>query len=472
MMTRSLTDIRTEIASFFLPPDAAAKPLWMLDGRPPSWDKLAEPDRAWLNALNWKPAPGICLALPGEAGIGGAVVGLGDEASANSFPLIAGALPHYLPEGDYRFAEDLEAPELSALAWALGAYAFHDYHSTEKRGPRRLSLPDNVSLDFILDAAQAIWMGRDLINTPSNDCGPAELESAVRGAAREFGAQVTSIAGDDLLVGGFRLHHAVGRASDRAPRLISLTWGNEDARRVTVIGKGVTFDTGGLDIKPASNMLLMKKDMGGAASALALAIMIMAAKLPLRLRLLIPAADNNISANAFRPGDVIRSRNGATVEIGNTDAEGRLLLADALDLADEDEPDTIITLATLTGAARAALGPELPPFYTNDEPLAAALAEASMRVGDPLWRMPLWPHYEMYLKSDIADLNNSGGGGFAGSIVAALFLKRFVKSARRFVHLDIYGWMPRPLPGKPAGGEPQGARALFDVLARETGMSG
>ncbi len=471
-MARSLTDIRSEIASFFLPPTTPATPLWMLDSSATSFEQLSEAHRTWLTALNWKPLPGLCLALPGAMGIGGAVVGLGDDAHEHSFPLIAGALPHYLPEGDYRFAEEPAAPELAALAWALGAYAFHDYHSTEKRGPRRLSLPRNVSLNFVLDAAQAVWLGRDLINTPSNDCGPAELESAVRGAAREFGAQVESITGDDLLVGGFRLHHAVGRASDRAPRLINLTWGDVSARRVTIIGKGVTFDTGGLDIKPASNMLLMKKDMGGAASALALAIMIMAAKLPLRLRLLIPAADNNISANAFRPGDVIRSRNGATVEIGNTDAEGRLLLADALDLADEDEPDTVITLATLTGAARAALGPELPPFYTNDEPLAAALAETGMRVGDPLWRMPFWPHYDMYLKSEIADMNNAGGGGFAGSLVAALFLKRFVKNARRFVHLDIYGWMPRSLPGKPAGGEPQAARALFDVLARETGMSG
>ncbi|MBC8050100.1 MAG: leucyl aminopeptidase family protein [Chitinophagales bacterium] len=469
-MTPSLSNIRDEIASFFLPDDAPAAPLWLLNGRSDGYKRLSQPHQDWLSALNWKPAAGACIALPGETGIGGAVVGLGEDAHRHATPLIAGALSHYLPEGNYHFAEQPETPELAALAWAMGAYAFHEYHSAEKRGPRRLRLPNNVSLDAVLDSAQAVWLGRDLINTPANDCGPAELESAVRALAREFGAQVESVAGDDLLVGGFRLHHAVGRASDRAPRLIDLTWGQEGARRVTVIGKGVTFDTGGLDIKPASNMLLMKKDMGGAASAIALAAMIMAAKLPLRLRLLIPAADNNISANAFRPGDVIRSRNGATVEIGNTDAEGRLLLADAIDLANEDEPDTIVTLATLTGAARAALGPDLPPFYTDDEAFAAALAEASMRVGDPLWRMPFWSNYDVYLKSEIADMNNAGGGGFAGSIVAAMFLKRFVKKSRRFAHFDIYGWMPRALPGKPAGGEPQAARALFDVLAHETGM--
>jgi leucyl aminopeptidase len=420
--------------------------------------------------MHWKPAAGACLALPGEGGLGGAVVGLGDD-SAPAGPLIAGALAHVLPEGDYHFAETPDDPDMAALAWALGAYSFQTYQSGEKRGARRLRTPAGAEMSKVLDIAQAVWMARDLINTPSNDCGPAELETAVRGVAREFGAQVESIAGDDLLVARFRLHHAVGRASDRAPRLIDMTWGREDARKITLVGKGVTFDTGGLDIKPASNMALMKKDMGGAAAALALATMIMTARLPVRLRLLIPAADNSISGAAFRPGDIITSRSGATVEIGNTDAEGRLLLADALDCACEDKPHTLITIATLTGAARAGLGPDLPPFYTDDDGFAGAIAQASTRVGDPLWRLPFWQPYEAYLKSDVADLNNAGGGGFAGSIVAALFLRRFVKNASRFAHLDIYGWSPRALPGKPPGGEPQGARALFEVFAKEATLA-
>jgi leucyl aminopeptidase len=258
--------------------------------------------------------------------------------------------------------------------------------------------------------------------------------------------------------------HAVGRASDRAPRLIDLTWGRADATRVTLVGKGICFDTGGLDLKPASGMLIMKKDMGGAAAALALAHMIMASKLDVRLRVLIPAAENSVSGNAFRPGDVLKSRAGKTVEIGNTDAEGRLVLADALALADEETPDTLVSFATLTGAARVALGPELPPFYTDDDAFAAEIATAGQRVCDPVWRIPFWAGYEANLDSQVADMNNVSEGPFAGSVTAALFLRRFVKQARRFAHFDIYGWRPAPRPLGPKGGEPHGARALYEVL--------
>jgi leucyl aminopeptidase len=260
----------------------------------------------------------------------------------------------------------------------------------------------------------------------------------------------------------------VGRASPRAPRLIDLTWGPPRARRVTLVGKGICFDSGGLDIKPASAMLIMKKDMGGAAAVLALGHMVMAAKLDVRLRILIPAAENSIAGNAFRPGDVLTSRAGRTVEIGNTDAEGRLVLADALTLADEERPDMIASFATLTGAARVALGPDLSPFYTDDESFAAHIAAAGNRVGDPVWRMPLWPGYEPYLDSQVADMNNVSEAPFAGSVTAALFLRRFVKSARRFAHFDIYGWRPAARALGPKGGEPQGARALFEVLRQET----
>jgi leucyl aminopeptidase len=298
--------------------------------------------------------------------------------------------------------------------------------------------------------------------------GPEELEGAAHELAQQHGASVSSIVGDELLSKNFPMIHAVGRASTRAPRLIDLTWGSAGARRVTLVGKGICFDTGGLDIKPASGMLIMKKDMGGAATVLALGHMIMAAKLDVRLRILIPAAENSIAGNAFRPGDVLTSRAGKTVEIGNTDAEGRLVLADALALADEERPDTLASFATLTGAARVALGPDLPPCYTDEEDFAARIAAAGNRVGDPVWRMPLWRGYEPYLDSQVADMNNVSEAPFAGSVTAALFLRRFVRNARRFAHLDIYGWRPAAKALGPKGGEVQGARALYAVLREET----
>ncbi|MDX2265730.1 MAG: leucyl aminopeptidase family protein [Hyphomicrobiales bacterium] len=463
-MTETISTLREQIAKLFLPENARTLPIWLIGADGQGMDALPPAARAWVKAAQWKPAPGQCLPTPGENGLGGAVMGVGDAAAGYAAALAAGGLAPNLPPGDYHLETPIASPEMTALAWALGEYHHHAYHSGEKRGARRLKPPSGAAVERALDVAQAVWLARDLINTPANDCGPAEIETAVRGVARVYGAQATSIVGDDLLVGGFRLHHAVGRASDRAPRLIDLRWGDQ-GRKITLVGKGVTFDTGGLNIKGGASMALMKKDMGGAASALALAAMLMAARAPIRLRLLIPAADNVIASNAFRPGDVIESRAGVTVEIGNTDAEGRLLLADALHLADEEAPDALIAIATLTGAARVALGPDLPPFYTENESFAAAVADAGARVGDPLWRMPLWRPYESYLKSDVADINNAGGNGFAGSITAALFLRRFVRKATTFAHFDIYGWTPRPAPGKPMGGEPQAARALFEAIS-------
>jgi leucyl aminopeptidase len=299
--------------------------------------------------------------------------------------------------------------------------------------------------------------------------GPAELEAAARALAQAHGAEISVITGIDLVEQNFPLIHAVGRASARAPRLIDVRWGREDAPKVTLIGKGICFDTGGLDIKPAAGMLLMKKDMGGAAAALTLARMIMACKLDVRLRLLIPAAENSISGNAFRPGDVLRSRAGITVEVGNTDAEGRLVLADAIALADDEAPQNLFVFATLTGAARVALGPDLPAFFTDDEAFAAEMVPMSASVGDPVWRLPFWPGYDARIESPVADLNNIGDMPFAGAIIAALFMKRFTRRARRFAHFDLFGWRPAASALGPKGGEPHVARGLFAALQKEFG---
>ncbi|MFD1333213.1 leucyl aminopeptidase family protein, partial [Methylopila musalis] len=313
----------------------------------------------------------------------------------------------------------------------------------------------------------AVTLGRDLVNTPANDLGPAELEAAIRALGQRHGAVVSAVVGDDLLAQNFPLVHAVGRAAapHHAPRVVDLVWGAEDAPKVTLVGKGVTFDTGGLNIKPDASMLLMKKDMGGAAAMIALADMVMGAKLPVRLRLIVGAVENAISGDAFRPGDVIPSRKGLNVEIGNTDAEGRLVLADCLTLADEEAPELIVDAATLTGAARVALGPDLPPLYTDDDALAADLLRHAAAEHDPLWRMPLWNPYDELLASKIADVNHISGGPFAGSVTAALFLRRFVVRARSWAHLDVFAWAPSPKPGRPEGGEVQGARALAALLA-------
>ena len=450
-----------------------ALPIWLVPAGKPldSVADLSPEHRAWLVAQDFKGQPKRHVLLPGPDGRPtGAVLGIGDgEAAEPCGPgeLLVGQLATVLPAGTWRFAHELARPDLAAIAWGLGAYRFRRYKSGDgTAAPAVLRIPAGVDLGRVTAIVEGIWHGRDMINTPANDMGPAEIEDAARAIAKPHGAAVSTIVGDALLDQGFRLHHAVGRASPRAPRLIDFAWGRPDAPKVTLVGKGIAFDTGGLDIKPSSAMLLMKKDMGGAASTLALAHMIMSAKLDVRLRVLIAAAENSVAGDAFRPGDVIRSRSGKTVEIGNTDAEGRLVLADALSLADEEAPDTIVTFATLTGAARVALGPDLPPLFATDDGLANDILASGLAVGDPLWRMPFWPGYERNLDSDVADMNNVSDGPFAGAVTAALFLRRFVTKAKRYAHIDMYGWRPAARPLGPKGGEPHTARALFDALAK------
>jgi leucyl aminopeptidase len=471
MSMRTLPKSRRDLGDLLLARGSEANPIWLVAAKDSArLQGLSEVQRNWLEARGWAPKPGAVLLLPNESGgVGGALLGVGDEDWATQAPLLPGALPGALPPGDYRFASELPDPELATLAWLAGSYRFGRYKAENDVKPKRLVLPDGVDRARLLALAEALFFGRDLINTPANDLGPAELEAAAREIGSEHGASIKVTEGSSLLYDNFPMIHAVGRASERAPRLIDLRWGAERAPKVTIVGKGICFDTGGLDIKPGSAMALMKKDMGGAASALTFADLVMRASLPMRLRVLIPAADNAIAGNAFRPGDVLRSRNGMTVEIGNTDAEGRLVLADALSFADEEAPDFLVTIATLTGAARVALGPDLPPLYTNDENLAAGLLASGLSVGDPLWRMPLWGPYDKLLKSSIADVNHIAEGSHAGSVIAALFLKRFVTDAKRFAHLDIFGWVPREQPGRPQGGEPQAARALFAYFRKELG---
>jgi leucyl aminopeptidase len=447
-----------------------ARKLWLADG--PNWadeQALSNAQTAWLAAQNFAASSRRPVLVPGGDGeLAG--IALGTEAHPRDpmqrAEVLVGLVPPSAPKGSYAVAGNLAQPELASIAWGLGAYKFGRYKAGGGNGEGpRLHIPANANAGRVKAIVEAIWFGRDLVNTPANDLGPAELEAAARLLAEQHKAAVKSVVGDDLLTRNFPMIHAVGRASPRAPRLIDITWnGHPDGRRITLVGKGICFDTGGLDIKPASGMVLMKKDMGGAAAALALAHMIMAAKLPVRLRVLLAVAENAIAGDAFRPGDVLRARNGQTVEIGNTDAEGRLVLADALALADEEKPDVLISLATLTGAARTAVGPELAPFYCDDDALAASLQAAGHAVADPLWRMPFWTPYEIMFDSAVADMNNVSEGAFAGSIIAALFLRKFVRQAKAYAHFDIYGWRPSARPLGPRGGEVQAARALFEAL--------
>lgn len=404
------------------------------------------------------------LLLPGETGAITAVL-LGVEApdARRRDPFAPGRLAALLPAGDYALAGEIGDPGLAALGWLLQGYRFERYRKPAPAAAR-LVLPEGVDGEDLTRVAQSVGLARDLVNTPANDMGPAEIEAAIRTLAAECGATATAIVGDDLLARNFPMIHAVGRASPRAPRLIDLVWGDPAHPKITLVGKGVAFDTGGLDLKPSAGMLLMKKDMGGAAAAIAAARMIMLGKLPVRLRLLVPAVENAVSGSSFRPGDVLASRKGLSVEIGNTDAEGRLILADALALADEEAPELLIDYATLTGAARTALGPELPPFYTHDEGLAAEIGRLGEAVNDPVWRMPLWPNYERMLDSRIADLNHVSGGSFAGSVTAALFLNRFVEKTASYAHFDIYAWNPSGKPGRPEGGECQAARLTYALV--------
>jgi leucyl aminopeptidase len=426
---------------------------------------LAAPARTFADAAGFEPRAGRHLLLPAPDGsLAGVLFGVDADAHPARDPFATGALSGLLPTGTYRLDDPPGDARVAALAFAFGSYRFTRYRKRDDKQVR-LALPPGVDGEDLSRIVDGVFLARDLINTPTNDMGPAELEAAARQLAEQHGATVRAIVGDDLLAQNFPLIHAVGRAAKSAPRLIDLSWGDAGAPKVTLVGKGVCFDTGGLDIKPDSAMLLMKKDMGGAASVLALAHMIMARGLKVRLRVLIPAVENSISGDAFRPRDVYRSRKGTTVEVGNTDAEGRLILADALALADEETPDLLVDMGTLTGAARVALGPDLPPFYTHDEDLAAALPRHARAVHDPLWRLPLWPAYDQMLDSKVADLNNIATGGFAGSIICALFLNRFVAAAKAWLHVDIYAWTPSAKPGRPEGGECQAARAIYSYLA-------
>jgi len=428
--------------------------------------RLDETARAFADAAGFEAKPGNSLVLPGASGLGAVLFGLeaADETKDLFFP---GRLAQQLPNGVYRFANEPHDARLAALSLALGTYRFTRYHKPPRR-EFQLDLPQNLDRAELDRIVEAVTLARDLINTPANDMGPAELEDAARALAARHGAAVRSVVGDDLLQQNFPLIHAVGRAAARAPRLIELTWGDAGDPRVTLVVKGVCFDSGGLDIKPESSMLNMKKDMGGAATALALAQMVMARQLKVRLRVLIPAVENSISGSAFRPRDVYTARNGTTVEIGNTDAEGRLILADALSLADEEDPALIVDFATLTGAARVALGPDVPPFFTDDDALAGDLMRCAGAENDPLWRLPLWRGYDAMLESKVADINNVGSGGQAGAITAALFMRRFV-TAKSWLHFDLFAWTPSAKPGRPEGGECQAARALYALLTERYG---
>ncbi|WP_029058344.1 leucyl aminopeptidase family protein [Stappia stellulata] len=459
-----LKTLRQSLRAF----DPALKPvpLHLVDkaGCAAALQRLGPGAGEWAAANGFEGASGQLLLVPGEGGIAtAALYGVADPRDPG---FAAGELARKLPGGDYALQLEGKARQETLLAFALTAYRFERYRkpATQSRPAIVLDEGDDAeALGVILDG---VALARDLINTPANDLGPEELAAAARQLFALHGGSTRVVEGEALVADGFPMIHAVGRASTRAPRLVDAVWGAEDAPKVTLVGKGVVFDTGGLDIKPASGMALMKKDMGGAANVLGLASMIMAAGLPVRLRVLIPAVENAISGSAFRPGDVLDSRKGLRVEIGNTDAEGRLVLGDALTLADEEKPEILIDMATLTGAARVALGPELPPYFTDDEAFAGALAAKAEETRDPLWRLPLWRPYESYLDSRVADINhiNTTGAGFAGSITAALFLSRFVENAATWVHLDIYGWSPSDRPARPAGGEAQGIRALFALL--------
>jgi leucyl aminopeptidase len=420
----------------------------------------AESDRAWLKATGFAAEPGKIGLLPGPGGkLARILVGVAPDDPLWSLA----ALPETLPEGRYALdaaSWDPATTTKAVLGWALGTYAFTRYKE-RKRSFATLVWPERADRAEIERLALGIFLARDLINTPAEDMGPAELAAAAKGLAERTGAACSAIVGNDLLAMNYGTVHAVGRASVRPPCLIDLRWGSDSAPKVTLVGKGVCFDSGGLDLKPAAGMKLMKKDMGGAAILLGLASALIDAKLPIRLRVLIPAVENAVSANAFRPMDVIRTRSGKTVEIGNTDAEGRLILCDALAEADSEKPDLIVDAATLTGAARVALGPDLPALFCNDETLAAGLLAAGIAEGDPLWRMPLWQPYRKMLDSKVADLNNVADSPFAGSVIAALYLAEFVAPTTPWAHLDVMAWNGSARPGRPEGGEAMGLRALY-----------
>lgn len=453
---------------------AGSLPLWLLpEAAVDNW--LARQPAAlaqWVRSNQFAGERHRVLLLPDAQGrVGGALMGLGGLASADALCLWhAAPLADRLPAGRWHIATPLGAAAATqfTLGWLTGAYRYGRYRTAPSAVQATLEAPEAADITYARAAAAAMARARDLVNTPANDLGPAELAHAASVLAKQHGGSITIVEGE-ALASGFPMIHAVGRASSRAPRLIDLTWGDAAAPRVTLVGKGVCFDSGGLDIKAAAGMLLMKKDMGGAACGLALADLLMQMRAPVRLRVLIPAVENAVGGSAYRPGDVLRSRKGLSVEIGNTDAEGRLVLADALAEADAGKPDLLVDLATLTGAARTALGPELPAAYSNDPPLLEELRGHAEREHDPLWPMPLWNGYDEDLASKIADVNNMASHAFAGSIVAALFLRRFVTASPRWIHIDLYAWNARERPGRPMGAEAQCIRALYRFIRSRFG---
>ena len=417
--------------------------------------------RAWVDSSGFEAKAGAVCPVPGETGKVERIL-CGRDADTPDIWRIA-ALPERLPPGDYALEAGAD-PAQAALGWMLGAYRFDRYKTAERKARPVLGLPDGIDRERLIATVEAVFLARDLINTPAEDMKPSDLAAAAETVAGRHGADFHVTVGDDLLERNYPAIHTVGRAAADAPRLIDLAWGDPDRPKVTLVGKGVCFDSGGLGIKPASGMKLMKKDMGGAATVLGLAGMIMALNLPVRLRLLIPAVENAIAGNAYRPMDVIRTRSGTTVEIGHTDAEGRVILCDALAEAVGEEPDLLLDVATLTGAARVALGTELPALFCNDDELAGDILAQGEAADDPLWRLPLWPGYRKRIEGEAGDITNAPEGPFGGAITAALFLERFVDGAARWAHIDTMGWNLTARPGRPKGGEALALRALFAAI--------
>ncbi len=449
----------------FASPNPNAVPLHVIEQDGLDAWLSGQPDRvrAWVAASEFTASLGQTLLVPGETGdVAFALAGLGSDTARSRGRFHLASVAAQLPEGDYVLsATKMDDLEEAALGWLLAGYTFDRYRA-QKPAKARLVAPEGIDARRLETIAAGEVLTRDLINTPTWDMGPVELEAVCAKLADQLGAQINVIRGEALLEHNFPMVHAVGRAAEQAPRLVDMRWGDKGPK-LTLVGKGVCFDTGGLNLKPGASMGLMKKDMGGAATVLGLAHMIMGLNLPLQLRVLVPAVENAVSGNSYRPGDILTSRSGLTVEINNTDAEGRLVLADALSFAAEDDPDFLISMATLTGAARVAVGPDLAPFFTDNADFAAALQEAAKKVADPVWRLPFHPPYESMIEPGIADLDNAPKGGFAGAITAALFLRRFAGETP-YAHFDIYGWNPTAAPARPKGGVGMGARAILQAL--------
>jgi len=457
----------------FSPIDASAIPLHVLEqGTQKAWlDGQPSYVAQWVQSAGFSGALGTWLMVPNDSGAPLMVLaGYGTEAKRKRGRFHLASIVPSLPAGTYKITSGLtpQAAQHEALGWLLAQYVF-DRYATKSAPQAQLVAPEGTDKKMIEIIATGEILTRDLINTPTSDMGPAELETACADLSNRHGAKMKVVTGDALLEQNFPMIHAVGRAAAQAPRLIDIAWGNAGPK-LTLVGKGVCFDTGGLNLKPGASMGLMKKDMGGAATVLGLAHMIMASNMPVQLRVLVPAVENSVSANSFRPQDILTSRLGLTVEINNTDAEGRLVLADALAYGAEARPDLMISMATLTGAARVAVGPDMAPYFTDDDQIASALEKGANTAADPVWRLPFWEPYEADIEPGIADLDNAPKGGFAGAITAALFLRRFAGQDARYTHFDIYGWQPNPAPARPKGGVGQGARALFAALPEILGL--